>query len=458
MNENRATAHANVRTTSTTDATRAVGVTSATSAAGTAKGEQAAGEMIRESGKPKEGQSMTMSMKGNGMSDGDKDGELRRIGRHGRTGRTGLLGVAGRIAKSEQIAGLNRSAQSRKPGKFWMKLVGALTAAALGLTYAGSALADDFTAPDTSSSTDSSVSSDADTWAGQADGTLDTAPSDASDNTGTNDGSASENASNTQSDATTQPAVTTAEGCTDVQDWATLADCVSTKTGVVTITKTIAVPAGPAVEVKNNVVLTATTGGQPALTTTATKGELDAFFVVNDGETLTIGQSTDDAGFSYKNGNRWLAYVNVGGSLVVNNGTFDALNTTTNPDVNRRQGTLAYNNGGNITINGGTFTSNKALNGGVVSSSNGTIAIKGGVFESNESTKNSGSQNGGGAIRLVTTQTTTEKPGTLTVTGGTFTGNKVDAQTPHSGGGAIWAQGEVTISGGVYAHNYVKGN
>ena len=98
---------------------------------------------------------MTMSMKGNGMSDGDKDGELRRTGRHGRTGRAGLLGVAGRITKSTQVSDFDHPAQFRKPGKFWMKLVGVLTAAALGLTYAGSALADDFTADASPSAPDS---------------------------------------------------------------------------------------------------------------------------------------------------------------------------------------------------------------------------------------------------------------------------------------------------------------
>lgn len=443
MSENRATAHANVRTTSTTDATRAAGVTSATSAAGTDKGEQAAGEMIRESGKPKEGQSMTMSMKGNGMSDGDKDGELRRIGRHGRTRCTGLLGVVGRIAESEQVAGLDHPARFRKPGKFWMKLVGVLTAAALGLTSAGSALADDFTAPDTSSSTDSSVSSNSDTWAGQADGTLDTAPGDASDNAGTNDGSASTDTSNTQSDATTQPAVTSAEDCTHVQDWDTLAHCVSTQTGVVTITKTIDVPAGDAVKVNTgNVILTAATGDKPALTTTATKGNLDAFFVVNEGATLTIGQSTDDAGFSYKNGNRWLAYVNAGGSLVVNNGTFDNIDTATNPNGKRNQGTLAYNVGGTITINGGTFTNNKAGEGGVIYNSAGSVTVNAGKFSGNTAV------NGGVLFQ------TGKETASLSITGGTFDGNKSVDSGDNAGGGVLFQNwGATTITGGTFTNN-----
>lgn len=247
-------------------------------------------------------------------------------------------------------------------------------------------------------------------------------------------------------------------------------------------------PAGDAVAVKGNVTLTATTEGQPSLTSTATSGNLDAFFVINKDSTLTIGQSVADASFSYKNSNRWLAYVNEGGKLIVNNGTFDHIDTTTNPDKNRHQGTLAYNKSGDITINGGTFTNNKAAEGGVVYNNAGSITVKGGkfsnntavnggvlfqtgdqaslsisdgVFSSNKSV-DSGDNAGGGVLF--------QEEGKTTITGGTFTGN---AQTytaectndnpsacrhMRSGGGAIHTQsGSLTITGNVtFSKNYSK--
>ncbi|KAA8828476.1 SpaA isopeptide-forming pilin-related protein [Bifidobacterium myosotis] len=463
MNENRAAMHANVRTTSTTDATRAANVTTAssvTSVAGTAKSGLAADEMTRESGKPEEGQSMTMSMKGNGMRGGDKDGELRRTGRHGRTRLASLLGVAGRIAESEQVAGLDHPAQFRKPGKIWMKLVGVLTAAALGLTYAGSALADDFTAPDTSSSTDSSVSS-SDTWAGQADGTLDTAPSDASGNTGTNDGSASEDASNTQADTTTQPAVTPVTGCDNVQDWDSLKVCMR-QSGPVTITKTIEAGGSIAIPANVEVTLTAAADLDSAINA-ATAG--DGMFIVNG--TLTIGSNAKDTNFTYKNGKRWLALVNAGGKLTVNNGVFSGVNTTgtgyanggvisSNGDVVINGGTFAnnkantaaviYTDSGTITINGGTFNGNSAVNAGVLyQNNNAKTVINGGAFEENSSTSTgNGGWQGGGVLRNM--------GGELTITGGTFSGN-----TAARLGGVVFNGATLKISGGTFSNNSAYG-
>ncbi|MBT1170735.1 prealbumin-like fold domain-containing protein [Bifidobacterium sp. SO4] len=368
--------------------------------------------------------------------------------------------------------------RNNKPNKRWIKLVGVLTAAALGLTYAGSALADDFTLPGTTSS-DSSTG----TWADQADGDVSNVPDDGTDSTdgdtdtgNTNaDGNVSDDSNDNNTPATPQ-VVTPIANCDNVQDWSTLAGCVTNgQSGLVTITKTIDVPAGGAVAVsQGNVILTATTGNQPALTATATSGNLDAFFVVNNGATLTVGQDANDGGFSYKNGNRWFAYVNTGGTLTVNNGTFDGNNTTAN--TNRTQGTLAYINGGSVVINGGTFSNNKAERGGVVYSDTGDIAVHGGEFSGNESTlaggvfmqksptgvmtvdetvgkvkfSNNVSYTSGGAIH---------SDGTLTISGGEFNGNKTEATNEKGngdgqGGGAISQdQGSTTITGGTFTGN-----
>ena len=376
---------------------------------------------------------MTMSMKGNGMSDGDKDGELRRTGRHGRIRRAGLLGGAGRIAKSEQVAGLDHPAQFRKPGKFWMKLFGVLTAAALGLTYAGSALANDFTAPDTLSSTDSSVSSDSDTWAGQADGTLDTAPSDASDNTGTNDGSASADASDTQSDATAQPAVKPVAGCNNVQDWAALTGCMS-KSGPVTITQTIT--AGDSITIPANVEVTLTAAvGLDSAINDETAG--DGMFIVNG--TLTIGVDAEDANFSYKNGKRWLARVNNGGTVVINNGTFSGVDTTNTKYTNG--GVLRVNDGGSVTINNGTFSGNKADRGAVIYSDGNSIAVHGGTFDGNVT---------GWAAGVIMQNNVN---GTMVVDSASGTAPRFSNNTSGTKGGAIHNNGTLTISAGTFEGN-----
>lgn len=378
-------------------------------------------------------------------------------------GRAGLLGVAGRIAESEQVAGLDHPAQFRKPGKFWMKLVGVLTAAALGLTYASSALADDFTAPDTSSSTDSSVSSDSDTWAGQADGTLDTAPGDASDDAGTNDGSASTDTSNTQSDATTQPVAKPTGGCGDVRNWAILKTCVqSTAPAMVVIAQTIEVPANEIAVVASQITLTASDGLDPAMTS---KENGDTIFNVAPGASLTIGTDVNDASFSYKNGKRFFAFLQGpkdsqdGGKLTVNNGTFSGIDTT--DSKNHDMGTLVYNAGGTVTVKGGTFTGNKSTNGGVINQNSGSTIVTGGTFTGNmqEPANNCAedwnvgwgdpcnatlSGSGGGAIHT--------DGGNLTIQGGVkFVGNSARAWGWNSGGGAVYATGTLRISNKIQA-------
>lgn len=280
-----------------------------------------------------------------------------------------------------------------------------------------------------------------------------------------------------------------------MQAWGILVDCVSKKgSGLVTITQTIDVPAGGAVTVsQGNVILTATTGDKPALTATAKDGNLDAFFVVNNGSTLTVGQDTNDSGFSYKSGNRWFAYVNAGGTLTVNNGTFDGNDTTSNP--NRTQGTLAYNNGGSIVINGGTFSNNSASVGGVIYQNGGSTTISNATFTGNTANAKDGQMGGvvyqnGGSLTINSGEFKNNKgyrggvvysdAGTITVHDGTFDGNSsnmaagvfmqnstsgtmtVDGgtfsnNTADTSGGVIHSNGTLIIADGTFANNKTYG-
>lgn len=91
--------------------------------------------------------------------------------------------------------------RNNKPNKRWIKLVGVLTAAALGLTYAGSALADDFTLPGTPSSDSSSTG----TWADQADGEVSDVPDDGTDSTDSNADTGTDSNASTDNDTSNAP-------------------------------------------------------------------------------------------------------------------------------------------------------------------------------------------------------------------------------------------------------------
>ncbi|MBT1163195.1 MSCRAMM family protein [Bifidobacterium felsineum] len=236
-------------------------------------------------------------------------------------------------------------------------------------------------------------------------------------------------------------------------DWATLKSCVeSTTDQTVTITSagTIDVPAGAQATITKSITLTANTTADPVLTSTANG---DTFFSVADDGNLIIGKDAQDKSFSYKNGKRFFAYLNVGASLTINNGSFSGNDTT--ESKSHDMGTLVYNNGGTVDIYNGTFDNNKAANGGVIYQTSGTTTISGGSFTGNaqeiaECTrqKNGDTTNecrdgkyqryGGGVIH--------SNSGTVSIQGAvTFKGNHANASAFMSGGGAIYAQGTLWI-------------
>ncbi|MBW3091093.1 hypothetical protein [Bifidobacterium miconisargentati] len=401
--------------------------------------------------------------------------------------------------------------RNNKPNKRWIKLVGVLTAAALGLTYAGSALADDFTLPGTTFS-DSSSS----TWADQADGEVDALPDgalgDSNSDGVSSDSSDSSNAADStgSSDSVATPSanVTPIDNCQDVQDWDALVSCVTKgQSGLVTITKTVTAPTnGAPTTIAGDITLTAAAGVDPALTSTTG----DAIFVVNGGHTLTIGQDVNDASFSYKNAQRWLALVNKDdagktGALVINNGTFDSIKTpltyekddTGNNHVRSDNGgSVAVNNGGTLTIKGGSFSNNSAANGGVFYQFSGSTTINNATFFNNTANEKDGQKGGvyyqnGGSLTINSGEFKSNKgyrggvvysdAGTITVHGGTFDGNSsnmaagvfmqnstADTMTVDGGtftnnkagtkGGAIHNNGTLTVSAGEFSGNSATGN
>ncbi|KAB7788871.1 hypothetical protein [Bifidobacterium cebidarum] len=179
--------------------------------------------------------------------------------------------------------------------------------------------------------------------------------------------------------------------CANVADWAALKSCVENATDgdVIVIGKTISVPSndGP-IAVSKKVILTARNNVDPAMTNDAAASVGDAFFVIDNGGDLVIGKDAADAAFSYNNGTRWFAYLNKGGVLTVNNGTFSGIDTQNN--TGRTQGTLAYNNGGSVIINNGTFSYNAAERGGVIYIAQGNATVNDGTFEHNGTTQSAG--------------------------------------------------------------------
>ncbi|PWG62363.1 SpaA isopeptide-forming pilin-related protein [Bifidobacterium callitrichidarum] len=373
--------------------------------------------------------------------------------------------------------------RNNKPNKRWIKLVGVLTAAALGLTYAGSALADDFTLPGTNSNDSSSTG----TWADQADGEVSDVPDGGTDSTDSNttgtdntDGNASDDA-NANGDTNNVPvspqAVAPIANCQDVQGWTALVDCVTSgQSGLVTITKTITVSADAQATIAGDITLTAATGVDPALTS-STGG---AIFIVNGGHTLTIGQDASDASFSYKNAQRWLALVNEDaagktGALVINNGTFDSIKTPLTYEKDDKGnnhvrsdngGSVAVNDGGTLTIKGGSFSNNSAANGGVFYQFSGSTTINNATFSNNTANEEDGQKGGvyyqnSGSLIINSGEFKNNKgwrggvaysdAGTITVHGGTFDGNSSNMAA------GVFMQnstsGTMTVDGGTFTNN-----
>lgn len=222
--------------------------------------------------------------------------------------------------------------------------------------------------------------------------------------------------------------------CSAVSDWDTLLKCVEqTETGgLVTITGTVVVPEKAQATIRKPITLTATTGAATSIETTTLD---DTFFVIDQGGSLTIGKDTTDAGFSYKDGKRYFAYVK-GGSLIINNGVFSGIEVPSD-------GAVAYSaTGGTVIINGGTFANNTARNGGVAYLQDGsTLSIAGGEFDGNKATGagfNEGPTSGGGVAY--------GRYASITVTGGTFDGNQA---VNGAGGGVfyLFGKGRTLIKG-----------
>ncbi|NMM98572.1 SpaA isopeptide-forming pilin-related protein [Bifidobacterium olomucense] len=418
-------------------------------------------------------------------------------------------------------------------------LLALLAAVAMLLVCSMPASAED-TAGDGSSDTQSSQSQNGNgsgTWADQADGTATVVPGTTDTNSttpstdgNTADGNASGSDSGTSgnsSDATDNANAddatsdgTAADGqqsdpqavspaatgdCAAVSDWDTLVSCVRDNVPadgiLVTIAKTITAPAnsGP-VTIGGSVTLTADDGVNPALT--ASTG--DALFIVNGNHTLTLGKDANDASFSYKNAQRWLALMNKDaagntGTLVINNGTFDNIKTplTYDKDNHVRSdngGSVAVNDGGTFVINGGSFSDNSAANGGVFYQFSGSTMINNATFSNNTANEKDGQMGGvyyqnGGSLTINSGEFKENKgwrggvvysnAGTIDVHGGTFDGNssnmaagvfmqnsKTDTMTVDGGtfsnnkagskGGVIHNNGTLTITSATFTGNQAR--
>ena len=136
-------------------------------------------------------------------------------------------------------------------------------------------------------------------------------------------------------------------------------------------------------------------------------------------------------------------FVAQGGALTIASGTYSNIHTT--------DGGALVNNTGVLNITGGMFEKNSTEgNGGVILQNSGSTMISGGTFRNNVASPKGcskdtaatvclNSKGGGGVIHST---------GTLIVSGGEFDHNGATHSHFNSGGGAIWAQGSLTIRNG----------
>ncbi len=139
-------------------------------------------------------------------------------------------------------------------------------------------------------------------------------------------------------------------------------------------------------------------------------------------------------------------------------------------------GGVAFSASG-VDIEGGTFggsntDKNSALNGAVIYAS-GDVDVSGGTFDSNESTGNNDSGSGGGVIFAAgeigvsggtfTRNTADSAKGgvfyglsNIDISGGTFGGSKADKNSASSGG-VVYSDSDVNISGGEFVSNDATG-
>ena len=146
---------------------------------------------------------------------------------------------------------------------------------------------------------------------------------------------------------------------------------------------------------------------------------------VYDGATLTIDSTNVKVQSVDENGGAAI-WVYAGGSVVVNNGTFEAPNGGFNEDTTLANGPGVINNSGTVTINGGTFKAHDSGTYAVINQPGAKLTINGGTFYGSRGCV---CDNGGEVI----------------INGGTFeTGEKATAWVVYTN------SGNVQINGGTF--------
>lgn len=251
----------------------------------------------------------------------------------------------------------------------------------------------------------------------------------------------------------------------------------------ITVTKPIAI--------SKNITLSGSSSG----TVTISGGNASQIFTVAsgtsvaiDGLTLTQGSSpAANGGAIDDSGTLTLTSVQITNSTAGLSGTTgirrDTLKGVTPPKPPRTRQTppLSYNggavaveNGGSLSVTNGTFSGDTAYQGGAIwtdsSSSTGpTLSIGGSTFSNDATTYTGGSCGNdsgyGGAIynsipATLTNDTFTGNDGSAvsvwadtTISGGTFSGNKAGGYCSVGYGGAIYAEGPVTITNATFSNN-----
>ena len=233
----------------------------------------------------------------------------------------------------------------------------------------------------------------------------------------------------------------------------------------------------------NNGSLTVDGGGE----ITISGNNASRVFVAQSGADVTLdGLTISDSSALFGGGAR-----NNGGTLTINNSTFDG-NTATGIS----SGGAIYNNSGTLIINSSTFTNNTAVGpGGAIGVNSGDATVTNSTLSGNTADDGSGGNLGGGifvdtsASLLLTNSTITGNvavvngggvynAGTLVIDGSTFSGNSADRgggvfatssattivnstffnNAATSGGGGVYVVDSVTITNSTLNQNSTSGN
>ncbi|NMM95146.1 SpaA isopeptide-forming pilin-related protein [Bifidobacterium oedipodis] len=174
--------------------------------------------------------------------------------------------------------------------------------------------------------------------------------------------------------------------------------------------------------------------------------------VLNKYGTVTIngGTFTNNVGGDHGDGGTVVDVTS--GVVVINDGIFSG-------NKGRNGGVIYLRDSSTLTVNGGTFSGNTASRhgGAIFAKENSAVTIgqdgkdnNAVIFENNTVT-GTGTKVGGGALYV------TDAGSQLAIKSGTFTSNRVDEvmdwNNRYSGGGAVWAQGTISISGGLFSNN-----